>query len=76
MKVILVQLNGNLYKNEQKILVGNICFFVIKIIINYFLESLPIPFEKDDDFQIDFITAATVRLLCDRKKLYSLVCRT
>ncbi len=26
----------------------------------YFVGALPIPFEKDDDFQIDFITAATV----------------
>lgn len=24
------------------------------------LEAAPIPFEKDDDFQIDFIAAATV----------------
>ena len=26
----------------------------------FFLEAAPIPFEKDDDFQIDFIVAATV----------------
>lgn len=26
----------------------------------FFLEAAPMPFEKDDDFQIDFIAAATV----------------
>jgi hypothetical protein len=33
-----------------------------------FLESFPIPFEKDDDFQIDFITAATVSCFFLRKE--------
>ncbi len=33
----------------------------------FFLEASPIPFEKDDDFQIDFITAATVSLLNDKR---------
>lgn len=38
--------------------------------IIYFIEALPIPFEKDDDFQIDFITAATVCFVLLYKKSY------
>ena len=35
--------------------------FGLKIDVRFFLlEAAPIPFEKDDDFQIDFIVAATV----------------
>jgi hypothetical protein len=36
----------------------------------FFLEALPIPFEKDDDFQIDFITAATVNFLKYKRILF------
>jgi hypothetical protein len=51
----------------------NFSFFKLEI---DFIESSPIPFEKDDDFQIDFITAATV---CDIKYVcrvfYLVICR-
>jgi hypothetical protein len=34
-------------------------------------EATPIPFEKDDDFQIDFIAATTVSFLNDYRIIYS-----
>jgi hypothetical protein len=35
-----------------------------------FSGATPIPFEKDDDFQIDFIAASTVNFL-NNSKIYS-----
>lgn len=58
-----MMMNGNTRKNEQRITVCD------RLDLNDFyrwvffcLGAAPVPFEKDDDFQIDFIAAATVSL--------------
>ena len=48
--------------NERKISVGDRLLWAEKTKIALFSEAAPIAFEKDDDFQIDFIAAATVNV--------------
>ena len=63
MTVIFMLTNGKVYKKKSMNSVRylSVIYYVCFIKIQYILlGASPIPFEKDDDLQIDFIVAATV----------------